>query len=85
MSYKKQPLILGTPKTMDEAISLMICFRDKEKSIQDQCYDVLRDFLGQKFCVAYMRMSTWREGSSTQYSPEEILEELFDSLTKREG
>lgn len=42
----------------------------------------IKDYMAQKFSTAYLRMGAWRDGSSTRYTPEEILEILWEDLTK---
>ena len=66
---------LPTPRTLDEAIehALMVgplC------EIRERSYCVLKDFLAQKFSVAYLRASRGDDAL-------EIMEALFASLTIR--
>lgn len=66
---------LPTPKTLDEAIAHAILF-GPVCEIQERSYYVLRDFLAQKFSVAYVKASRAPEALL-------ILEELFANLTNR--
>lgn len=65
---------LGTPKTLDEAIANVICFRPHLKRLDDHAYDTIRDFMAQKFAVAYCKADP---------ATLVILEDLFLKLTTK--
>ncbi len=65
----------GTPKTLDEAIDHMIAGLSMYEMKEDG-YVILKDFLAQKFGVAYMKANDNPEALK-------ILEELFQKLTVR--
>lgn len=68
-----QPCMCGTPKTLDEAVEHAICIGPL-REVRERSYHVFKDFLAQKFGVAYLNAS-----------PEtlEVLQDLFDQLTQR--
>jgi len=67
----------STPKTIDEALVDILCIRPPEgKRLDDHAYDVLRDFMAQKFTVAFAKA----DGNEKAL---EILNDLFEKLTKR--
>lgn len=66
---------LPTPKTLDEAVEHALMFGPLCE-IRERSYHVLKDFLAQKFSVAYVK-------ASRDIDALEILEELFASLTIR--
>jgi len=72
---------LGTPKSLQEAIENAMCLVVPAGQFPQHCREQVRDFLSQRFSVAQMRMGQWRDGTSTRYSPEEILAELWKQIT----
>ncbi len=73
----------GSLKTLDSAIKNAICIGPLNE-VKERSYIVIKDFMANKFQLAIFRMGQWRDGSSTRHSPEEILTELYESLTKRD-
>lgn len=69
---------LGTPKTLDEAIGNVICYRPHLKRLDDHAYDTIRDFMAQKFGVAYIQAGDDKKVIA-------ILEDLFLKLTQKES
>lgn len=69
----------GTPKTLTEAIehSLDATFLSDKEKAQDIFYHILRDFMAQKFGVAYME-------ALDDKTTLRVLEKLFEELTKRD-
>jgi hypothetical protein len=65
----------GTPKTLDEAIEHAICIGPLYE-VKNRSYFVLKDFMAQKFGVAYL-------GASPETL--EVLQDLFKQLTQRAG
>lgn len=51
--------------------------------LEQHTYDEIKDFIAQKIQVAGIRMTRWRERSDTKFTPEEIMDLLFEDLTKR--
>lgn len=69
----------STPKTITEAIehSLDATFLSDKEKAQDIFYHILRDFMAQKFGVAYME-------ALDDKTTLRVLEKLFEELTKRD-
>jgi len=69
-----KPSTTGTPKTLDEAIMNAICIGPMNE-VQERSYHVLRDFMAQKFSVAYLKTD----------DPQafKVLQDLFETLTAR--
>lgn len=65
----------GTPKTLDEAILNAITIGPLSET-PERLYHHVRDFMAQKFGIAYL-------GSKTVYT-EELLKNLFEGLTRRD-
>lgn len=64
---------LPTPKTLDEAIEHALCIGPLCE-IKERSYTVLKDFLAQKFGIAYMKADP---------ATLAVLEQLFEALTVR--
>lgn len=64
----------GTPRTLDRAISNGIAAGPMSK-LPDSMYWAIRDFLAQKFGVAYLMVSA---------DELKVLHLLFENITKRE-
>lgn len=71
-SFKLQNT-LGTPKTLDEAVEHAICIGPLCE-VRERSYHVLKDFLAQRFGVAYL---------NADEKTIEVLQELFEQLTQR--
>ena len=71
------------PKTLEDAVIQMITTRTPGVALDVQCFSIMRYFMMDKFQVAFKQMEQWREGSSTRYSPDEILNNLYNELTRR--
>jgi hypothetical protein len=67
---------VGTPKTLDEAIENALCIGPLS-GIEERAYQHIKDFLAQKFGVAYM---TYDHDKDTL----DALAHLFEQVTRRE-
>ena len=67
--------VMGTPKTLDEALVVAICIGALSE-VQERSYHVFKDYMAQKFGVAYLKA----DGDEKLLK---VLQELFEELTKR--
>lgn len=65
----------GTPKTLDEALSVVITYSNGA-NLRELPHAVIKDFLAQKFGVAMLR-------ASETPGLEKALEELFNEIVRR--
>lgn len=69
------PLDVGTPKSLDEAVMHALCIGPLSE-VQERTYHVMRDFLSQKFSIAYLKLEANPEAL-------QIVEQLFAACTER--
>lgn len=67
--------VSGTPKDLDEAVLHAICIGPINQ-VRERSYVVLKDYMAQKFAVAYMKADGNPEALK-------ILEDLYAKLIKR--
>lgn len=73
---------IRSPKTLQEAIRNAIT-ADPGLEIQDRYYDIIKDFIAQKFSIAYLEIEQWKNNAGDK-DPDKIIKFLFEKLVKRE-
>lgn len=68
--------IFRTPKTLDEVV-IMLCLTPGGPDRRDRMHAVIKDFIAQKFSVAYMN-------AGTDNAKLKELSDLFEQLTKKD-
>lgn len=67
--------IMGTPKTLDQAIELALCVGPMTE-VKERMYVIIKDFLANKFQVSVLM-------AMNNDVLEDQLKDLFEQLTKR--